>query len=119
MLDGDNIRTGLNSNLGFSDEDRAENIRRIAEISKLFRDAGVAAPRANLATVYINGEYRGVYTNVESEDLAFIARHFEDTTGNLVQIHPLQLDRGLIEMEQQTITLGRGSECAISRGSGM
>jgi adenylylsulfate kinase len=35
LLDGDNIRTGLNSNLGFSDEDRQENIRRIAEVAKL------------------------------------------------------------------------------------
>ena len=35
LLDGDNIRTGLNKNLGFSDEDRLENIRRIAEVSKL------------------------------------------------------------------------------------
>jgi adenylylsulfate kinase len=41
LLDGDNIRTGLNSNLGFSDEDRAENIRRIAEVSKLFVEAGL------------------------------------------------------------------------------
>lgn len=41
ILDGDNIRTGINANLGFSPEDRTENIRRIAEISKLFRDAGV------------------------------------------------------------------------------
>ncbi|MBL4575304.1 MAG: adenylyl-sulfate kinase [Opitutaceae bacterium] len=41
LLDGDNIRTGLNSGLGFSDEDRAENIRRIAEVSKLFVQAGV------------------------------------------------------------------------------
>ncbi len=41
VLDGDNIRTGLNSGLGFSDEDRSENIRRIAEVSKLFVDAGV------------------------------------------------------------------------------
>ena len=41
ILDGDNIRHGINSNLGFSPEDRKENIRRIAEISKLFRDAGV------------------------------------------------------------------------------
>lgn len=40
-LDGDNVRHGLNSNLGFSDEDRVENIRRIGEISKLFVDAGV------------------------------------------------------------------------------
>lgn len=39
-LDGDNIRFGLNSNLGFSPEDRSENIRRIAEVAKLFLDAG-------------------------------------------------------------------------------
>ena len=40
-LDGDNIRMGLNKNLGFSAEDRAENIRRIGEVAKLFTDAGV------------------------------------------------------------------------------
>ncbi|HMO26176.1 MAG TPA: adenylyl-sulfate kinase [Tepidisphaeraceae bacterium] len=42
-LDGDNIRMGLNKNLGFSAEDRAENIRRIGEVAKLFADAGVIA----------------------------------------------------------------------------
>jgi adenylylsulfate kinase len=42
-LDGDNVRHGLNSNLGFSAEDRAENIRRIGEVAKLFADAGVIA----------------------------------------------------------------------------
>lgn len=41
VLDGDNIRHGLNKNLGFSPEDRTENIRRIGEVSKLFIDAGV------------------------------------------------------------------------------
>jgi len=41
VLDGDNVRHGLNNNLGFSPEDRTENIRRIAEVAKLFRDAGV------------------------------------------------------------------------------
>ena len=41
LLDGDNIRTGINSNLGFSLEDRNENIRRISEVSKLFLKAGV------------------------------------------------------------------------------
>ncbi len=41
MLDGDNIRMGLNKDLSFSDEDRVENIRRIAEVAKLFLDAGV------------------------------------------------------------------------------
>jgi len=42
-LDGDNIRQGLNKDLGFSEEDRAENIRRIGEVAKLFADAGVVA----------------------------------------------------------------------------
>lgn len=41
VLDGDNIRHGLNKNLGFSAEDRQENIRRIAEVGKLFVDAGI------------------------------------------------------------------------------
>ncbi|MBC8342102.1 MAG: adenylyl-sulfate kinase [Proteobacteria bacterium] len=41
ILDGDNVRQGLNSNLGFSPEDRTENIRRIGEVSKLFTDTGV------------------------------------------------------------------------------
>ena len=43
ILDGDNIRAGINNNLGFSDEDRMENIRRISEISKLFVDSGIIA----------------------------------------------------------------------------
>ncbi|MDC0252093.1 MAG: adenylyl-sulfate kinase [Verrucomicrobiales bacterium] len=41
ILDGDNVRAGLNKNLGFSDEDRLENIRRVAEVAKLFADSGI------------------------------------------------------------------------------
>lgn len=41
LLDGDNIRYGLNKDLGFSDADRTENIRRIAEVNKLFNDNGI------------------------------------------------------------------------------
>ena len=41
LLDGDNIRAGINANLGFSAEDRRENIRRIAEVAKLFVDTGI------------------------------------------------------------------------------
>jgi len=41
VLDGDNIRCGLNRNLGFSDEDRLENIRRVSEVAKLFAECGV------------------------------------------------------------------------------
>ncbi len=40
-LDGDNVRTGINKNLGFSDADRYENVRRIAEVSKLFLNCGI------------------------------------------------------------------------------
>ena len=54
LLDGDNIRSGLNSDLGFSDEDLRENIRRVAEVAKLFASASVVTiaaficPRAEL-----------------------------------------------------------------------
>lgn len=41
LLDGDNIRSGINAGLGFSEEDRRENIRRIAEVGKLFVDTGI------------------------------------------------------------------------------
>ena len=41
LLDGDNLRTGVNNNLGFSQEERMENIRRAAEVSKLFMEGGV------------------------------------------------------------------------------
>ncbi len=43
LLDGDNIRHGLNKDLGFSDQDRVENIRRIGEVAKLFVDSGLIA----------------------------------------------------------------------------
>lgn len=43
LLDGDNLRHGLNADLGFSAEDRSENIRRVSEVARLFADAGVVA----------------------------------------------------------------------------
>jgi adenylylsulfate kinase len=46
VLDGDNVRHGLNANLGFSAEDRSENIRRIGEVAKLMNDAGVIVATA-------------------------------------------------------------------------
>src|SRR5580693_574342 len=46
LLDGDNVRTGLNRDLGFSDTDRTENIRRVAEVAKLFMQAGVVVVAA-------------------------------------------------------------------------
>jgi adenylylsulfate kinase len=73
-LDGDNIRMGLNKNLGFSAEDRAENIRRIGEVAKLFTDAGVIAitsfispykkDRDAVRALNKPGEFLEVYVNV-------------------------------------------------------
>ncbi|WDE13305.1 adenylyl-sulfate kinase [Thalassomonas haliotis] len=71
LLDGDNVRHGLNGDLGFSDEDRVENIRRISEVAKLFIDAGLivstafispfAADRAMAAEKLAAGEFIEVY----------------------------------------------------------
>jgi adenylylsulfate kinase len=76
-LDGDNIRMGLNKNLGFSAEDRAENIRRIGEVAKLFNDAGVIAitsfispyrkDRDAVRALNKPGEFVEVYINVSLE----------------------------------------------------
>ena len=73
-LDGDNIRMGLNKNLGFSAEDRAENIRRIGEVAKLFADAGTIAitsfispylkDRDAVRASSAPGEFIEVYVNV-------------------------------------------------------
>ena len=52
ILDGDNIRSGINKNLGFSADDRKENIRRIAEIGKLFVDTGVVTLSAFISPTY-------------------------------------------------------------------
>lgn len=56
-LDGDNVRHGLNSNLGFSPEDRKENIRRIGEVSKLMIDAGLVTLTAFISPYREDREY--------------------------------------------------------------
>ncbi len=71
LLDGDNIRHGLNGDLGFSDEDRIENIRRLTEVAKLFVDAGLivatafispfAADRKNARNKLTEGEFIEIY----------------------------------------------------------
>ena len=52
ILDGDNIRSGINNNLGFSEADRPENIRRIAEVSKLFVDCGIVTIAAFISPTH-------------------------------------------------------------------
>lgn len=64
-LDGDNIRLGINNNLGFTKEDRHENLRRIAEISKLFVDAGIIAIAAFISPLK---EDREMVKNIIGEE---------------------------------------------------
>lgn len=76
-LDGDNVRHGLNNNLGFSPEDRQENIRRIAEVSKLMVDAGLItltafispyrADRDRARQIVKDGEFIEIYTKASVE----------------------------------------------------
>ena len=78
LLDGDNLRTGLNNNLGFSVEDRTENIRRVSETAKLFCDCGIIticsfiSPTAEIrqqAKVIIGSEnFVEVYINTPLEE---------------------------------------------------
>ncbi len=75
-LDGDNIRFGLNKNLGFSAEDRAENIRRIGEVAKLFADSGCLA-LTSFISPYIKDRDAARATHAES-GLKFI-EIFADT----------------------------------------
>lgn len=77
VLDGDNIRMGLNKNLGFSPEDRTENIRRIGEVSKLFADGAVIvstafispykADRDLVRALMPQGEFIEIYVNASLE----------------------------------------------------
>lgn len=64
ILDGDNIRSGINNNLGFSPEDRRENIRRIAEVSKLFVDTGIVTIAAFISP---NEELRRMAAGIVGE----------------------------------------------------
>lgn len=69
-LDGDNVRMGLNKNLGFSAEDRTENIRRIGEASKLFADAGILCLNSFISPYIVD---RDIVRQLHDEgDLAFI-----------------------------------------------
>jgi adenylylsulfate kinase len=75
VLDGDNVRHGLNSNLGFSPDDRTENIRRIGEVAKLFTDSGVLcftsfispyrADRDTARALMAEGDFIEVYVDAD------------------------------------------------------
>lgn len=65
ILDGDNIRSGINNNLGFTEADRIENIRRIAEVSKLFVDTGIITIAAFISP---SNDIREMAVNIIGKD---------------------------------------------------
>lgn len=65
ILDGDNIRSGINNNLGFTEADRIENIRRIAEVSKLFADTGIITIAAFISP---SNDIREMAANIIGKD---------------------------------------------------
>ena len=77
VLDGDNVRHGLNSNLGFSDSDRKENVRRIGEVSKLMLEAGIIvmaafispfrADREDVRKLVSKGDFIEIYCKASLE----------------------------------------------------
>jgi len=71
VLDGDNVRHGLNADLGFSPEDRKENIRRIVELAKLMVDAGILVLAA--------------FVSPQREDRKYIRKRFEDN--NFIEVY--------------------------------
>jgi len=130
VLDGDNIRHGLNKNLGFSPQDRTENIRRIGEVAKLFADAGLIAitafispyradreqARALLADGYFIEVYvkvslesaeqrdpKGLYQKAragEIKEFTGISAPYEEP------LHPeIVIDTDLLTIEQSTTTI--------------
>ncbi|MES2659782.1 MAG: adenylyl-sulfate kinase [Verrucomicrobiota bacterium] len=66
ILDGDNLRTGLNSNLGFTDQDRLENIRRVSEVAKIFVSQGIIT---FVSAITPRGELRDLARGILGKDL--------------------------------------------------
>ena len=130
ILDGDNLRTGLNAGLGFSDEERLENIRRIAEVAKILVENGAVVfisaitPRGelrdlargivgekNLFEVYVKASYeacekrdvKGLYAKAARGEI----QHFTGKDGSFEPPHDpdLTLDTELLSIEDGAIEL--------------
>jgi adenylylsulfate kinase len=122
ILDGDNLRTGLNSNLGFTDQDRLENIRRISEVAKIFVSQGIITfvsaitPRGelrdlargllgdNLFEVYVKASYEACEKRDVKGLYAKAARgEIEHFTGKDGSFEPPQTADLILDTESTTI----------------
>jgi len=77
LLDGDNVRTGLNRDLGFTDADRAENVRRISEVAKLFVQAGVVVIAAFITPLRAHRQLARTIIGADDFIEVYVAAAFE------------------------------------------
>ena len=115
ILDGDNIRTGISNNLDFSENDRLENIRRIAEVSKLFVNCGIItincfvspSNKIRLQAKKIIGEVAGFNRVLNSEACEFVSSLTGDNSREVVSFGT---EAGLFqEIGISTVVCGPGS----------
>ncbi len=123
VLDGDNVRHGLNKNLGFSPADRSENIRRIGEVAKLFTDAGLLvftsfispyrADRDAVRALFAPGDFLEVYVSAgvevcEARDVKGLYRkaragEIPDFTGVSAPYEPPERPELVLDTARQTL----------------
>lgn len=101
-LDGDNIRMGLNKNLGFSAEDRAENIRRIGEVAKLFADAGMITITSFISPYRKDRD--GVRALHDAAKIPFIEVHVDIPLDEAEKRDP----KGLYKKARAAVASGKG-----------
>ena len=107
ILDGDNIRSGINNNLGFTEADRVENIRRIAEVAKLFIDTGIVTLAAFISP---NNDIREMAARIIGKDdflEVYVSTPLEECERRDVKgpfeapVHPaLTLDTSVLSLEE-------------------
>ena len=104
-LDGDNIRMGLNKNLGFSAEDRAENIRRIGEVARLFADAGLVALTSFISPYRKDRDAaRAIHEKNKGGAIPFIEVHMSTPIEVCEQRDP----KGLYKQARAAVAQGKG-----------
>ena len=115
ILDGDNIRSGINNNLGFSETDRVENIRRIAEVSKLFLDSGIITIAAFISP---NNDIREMAANIIGKDdflEIFVSTTLEGEIRNFTGISaPFEVpEHPALSLDTSKLTLEESVNCLL------
>ena len=107
VLDGDNIRHGLNKNLGFSPADRTENIRRIGEVAKLFTEAGVIVFTSDAAVASAKAGKKCILVREETNP--------EDVEG-MRAAEGILTARGGMTSHAAVVARGMGRPCVVGAG---